>query len=132
MSFRPDESSTVLFTEKMFLQGAMLTAVGYGTQMVLFFLCISLLWRQRPKKTYLLLYATVIFILNTLNVASTAAFNQDAFISDRDYPGGPAQFENDQFFIPIDTLGNVSFMLANWAADGLMVRHSASLMCAKH
>jgi hypothetical protein len=44
-----------------------------------------------------------------------------SFIDNRLYPGGPSAFENDMFSIPPDELGNVTFVLANWFADALVV-----------
>jgi len=126
MSFSPDEPAPQIFAEQTFLQGLVLNAVGYGAQAILYAICMHLLWNRkksggRRMDYFLAIFATVIVILGTLNLASDAAFAQAAFITNRNYPGGPAQYENDFFYVPIDTLGNVSFMLSNWACDGLMV-----------
>jgi len=44
-----------------------------------------------------------------------------AFIDNRNYPGGPSAWEDSMWFIPVDTLGNASFTVANWFADGIVL-----------
>lgn len=45
-----------------------------------------------------------------------------------------ANFEEVMFSIPIDEMGNVAFVLANWFADALVVRHSlfSSIVVSRH
>ena len=125
MSFAPDEASDVIFAEKTYLQGTVLTGVSYGALFMLYCISMHLLWDRRhrhaPGNTFYMVYATFILIFNTLNVAGDTSFAQMAFIDNRNYPGGPAQYENDFYFVTLNTMCNVSYMLGNWLADGLMV-----------
>jgi hypothetical protein len=44
-------------------------------------------------------------------------FAPEAFIDDRDIPGGPTVFENVMFSLPIDMLANVIMVLNGWFCD---------------
>ncbi|KAG2039752.1 hypothetical protein BDR03DRAFT_991702 [Suillus americanus] len=125
-SWTPDESSETLLAEKGWLQGAVVSAVAYGIDVALYFMCFHLLFRQMNRMNYkkhlpLLIYITTTFILSTLFMAALADFTQLAFIQYRNYPGGPNAFENEMFGIPVDTLGNVSGFLTMMLSDGLVV-----------
>ena len=82
----------------------------------------------RPEKTrftHLLLgYTTILCILNCIYTGANASGLQQTFIDNRNYPGGPAAFEENMFSIPVDDLGNVAFNIANWLADALLVSQS--------
>lgn len=125
MSYAPDEPSEVIFAEKTYLQGTVLTGVAYGALFMLYCICIHLLWARKRRgirgSDLFLVYTTVIIILNTLNLAGATSFAQLAFIDNRNYPGGPAQYENDFYFVTLNTMCNISYMLGNWLADGLML-----------
>ncbi|KAG1739263.1 hypothetical protein EDB19DRAFT_1828845 [Suillus lakei] len=125
-SWTPDESSKTLLAEKGWLQGTVVSAVAYGINVALYFMCFHLLFRQMNRTNYkkhlpLLVYITTTFILSTLFMAALADFTQLAFIQDRNYPGGPNAFENDMFAIPVDNLGNVSGLVTMLLSDGLVV-----------
>ena len=47
--------------------------------------------------------------------------SQLAFINNRGYPGGPSVYEEQEFSIGVDEIGNVSYVLANWFADSMLV-----------
>lgn len=126
MSTKPDESSGQLFSEKTYLQGTVITGVAYGALFMLYCICVPLLWTRKrrgiQRSNLFLLYTTAVMVLNTLNLAGATSFAQLAFINNRNYRGGPAQYENDFYFVPINTMCNVSYMLAYWLGDALMVR----------
>ena len=96
--FSPDETPSELFDENMWLQGAMITSVGYGAVLTLYILVFYILvsrmdqWNRRSHIA-LLVYTTTQFILATLFQAANARFTQLAFINDRNFPGGPSGFE---------------------------------------
>ncbi|EPQ55666.1 hypothetical protein GLOTRDRAFT_10171, partial [Gloeophyllum trabeum ATCC 11539] len=64
---------------------------------------------------------TVMFILGTLYFASATRTNEMEFIENRNYPGGPVAWASAAFSIPINLLGVIVYVLANWLADGLML-----------
>lgn len=125
-SWTPDESSDVLLAEKGWLQGAVVSSIAYGIGVTLFFMCFYLLTRQITRKNYkknlpLLIYISIDFILGTIFMATLADFTQLAFIQYRNYPGGPSEFENNMFGIPVDMLGNVCGVLMMALSDALVV-----------
>lgn len=132
-SWRPDVPESQLFDEKTWLQGAILSAVAYGINVALFILTVSLL-RTRVKldikhnttqalrqRIFLLIYVCVMFVLSTLTVASQAEMTQLGFIDNRDFPGGPAAYEQLKFSSPISSLGNYCVALMTWFSDSLLV-----------
>jgi len=125
-SWRPNVPESQLFREKTWLQGPNLSAVAYGVNLTLFILNISLLKKrvkgQRSRQTlWLIIYLCVTFILSTLTVAGQAEMTQLSFIDNRDFPGGPAAYEQSQFSSPIGSLGNYSLTLMNWFSDSLLL-----------
>ena len=68
-----------------------------------------------------LIYSTLLFAFGTINLACSICFNQNAWINDREYPGGPFAYMIEQQSIPLLTLGNCASILASFLADALMV-----------
>ncbi|KAG2340469.1 hypothetical protein BDR05DRAFT_966731 [Suillus weaverae] len=128
MSNTPDESPAQLYAEKTWLAGSIVTGVGYGVVLALFWLCMRSLWyRTRVKDAdytrncFFLVYVCVMFILGSLFMGSISQFTQLAFINDRNFPGGPSAWEVEMFSISVDEISNVSFVLADWCSTALMV-----------
>ncbi|CAA7268541.1 unnamed protein product [Cyclocybe aegerita] len=133
-TWRPDVPASQIFEEKTWLQGSFLSAIAYGVVVTLFFLNLSLLlerlkkdpsnWRTSSRTRQnlaLIAYVGVMFILSTLTVASQAEMTQLGFIVNRNFPGGPAAFQNIMFSIPISRIGNVCFSLMNWFANCVLL-----------
>ncbi|KAF8055310.1 hypothetical protein FPV67DRAFT_1789038 [Lyophyllum atratum] len=126
-SWRPvEEFPGQLFTERTWLEGAILLGVAYGVELTLFAMCLNLLIRQTKRSNYILNipligYICSLFICGTIFMAAAANMARLSFVDNRNFPGGPAMFETIMFSIPIDNMGNVAFVVANWLADGLMV-----------
>ncbi|KAG2141384.1 uncharacterized protein EDB93DRAFT_631916 [Suillus bovinus] len=128
MSNTPDESPAQLYAEKTWLAGSIMTGVGYGVVLALFWLCLQSLWRRIRVKDadynrncFFLVYVCVMFTLGSLFMGSNSQFTQLAFINDRNFPGGPSAWEVEMFSISVDEIANVSFVLADWCATALMV-----------
>jgi len=100
--------------------------VAYGIVFTLFVLTFKQLIRTTTKYNYthrlcFIIYITLIFILGTLFIGAIAKMTQLSFIDYRLIPGGPAAFEEEEFSIPIDEISNVSYVIANWLADGMVI-----------
>ncbi|KAH0831410.1 hypothetical protein J3R83DRAFT_14080 [Lanmaoa asiatica] len=128
MSDTPAESPAQLFAEKAWLAGALITGIGYGVVMALFWLCFQALWNRLKRKDasyrrnlFFLLYVCIQFTFGSLFLGSNSQFTQLAFINYRGFPGGPSAYEKQMFSITVDEIGNVSYVLANWLADSLLV-----------
>ncbi|KAF5385551.1 hypothetical protein D9757_006746 [Collybiopsis confluens] len=121
---RPDESSSTIFSEHTWLQGAFLGAIAYGIEFVLYSMACQMLWVHRrryspsPRRNiFLICYISVIFILSTLYLVGLLEFTQLSFIDGRNIEGGPNNFEEVMFSLPIDMLANVIMVLNAWLCD---------------
>ena len=60
--------------------------------------------------------------MGTLNLACNTRITQLEFIDNRNYPGGPNAWLFTFYSDGVNTTGNVSYVIANFLADGLLVR----------
>lgn len=123
-SYAPDESAYQLFAEATWLQGAIVTSVFYGVALTLVFNCVRSLWyriRSRAsgyrRDIFFLGYVLFVFACASVYQVANAQITQLGFIDRRNYPGGPAAFEESNASIPI----NLTFVLMDWCADLLMI-----------
>ena len=97
-----------------------------GVHATLYFLCLTLLLEERKKKpraTWIwIAYITNLFILGTIGNGTNMFLQQDAFVNNRNYPGGPGQFEIEQYDLPYNAACTAVYIIGAWFADGLMVR----------
>jgi len=90
-------------------------------------MCLYLLLQQennassRRNRIALIAYVSIVFAFSTIFQACNVEFTQLAFIENREYPGGPAAYENDFWNIPVDAVGNVLFVLTNWMTDSILL-----------
>ncbi|KAI6015139.1 hypothetical protein F5J12DRAFT_904452 [Pisolithus orientalis] len=113
-----------LFAEATWLQGAIVTSVFYGVALTLTSMCVRSLWnriRSRgsgyKKDIFFLCYVIFVFACASVYQVANAQITQLGFINRRNYPGGPAAFEESNASIPI----NLTFVLMDWCADLLMI-----------
>ncbi|KAL4071732.1 hypothetical protein V8B97DRAFT_1943328 [Scleroderma yunnanense] len=123
-SYKPDETAEQLFSEAAWLQGAIVTSAFYGVALALSFMCVRSLWSRiriratgYKKDVFFLCYVVFVFCCATIYNIGNAQITQLGFIDRRNYPGGPAAFEESTSSIPI----NVTFILMDWCADLLMI-----------
>jgi len=128
MSDAPAESAAQLSAEHAWLAGALVTGTGYGIVVALFWLCFLALWNllkrkdaSRRRNLFFFFYICVMFVFGSLYIGSNSIFTQLAFINNRGYPGGPSAYEEQMFSIGVDEIGNVSYVLANWFTDSMLV-----------
>jgi len=125
MSFNPwgpNEPASTVLAEEAWLQGALVAAVAYGVLLVLFYQCFYLLLKQTRRSNFkakvpFLLIVFLIFMLGTFFTGSNFKFTQQAFIEDRNYPGGPNAYEN----LPSANLGTISYVILQWLCDALLL-----------
>ncbi|KAG6826140.1 hypothetical protein H0H92_000995 [Tricholoma furcatifolium] len=134
-SWRPDAPPGQLFAERTWLEGAIILGVAYGAELVIFIMCFTLLVQQTTRANFrkniaLIAYISALFICSTLFIAANSEMTRLAFVDNRNFPGGPSAYEELMFSIPVDNLGNVVFVIANWLADGLMVSAPSSSLWA--
>lgn len=64
-----------------------------------------------------------LFALGTINIICNLNFNQKAWIDNRNYPGGPLGYLQEQQAIAVDTVGNAAGCITTFLADGFLVSH---------
>jgi len=120
-----NETDAQIFTDIMDINGAGIAFVAYGVHATLFFLCLTLLWeerRKKPKATWAWIsYITMIFILGSIGNGANMFLNQDAFVNHRSYPGGPGQFEIEQYDLTYNAVDTVVYITGTWFTDGLLI-----------
>ncbi|TFK55089.1 hypothetical protein OE88DRAFT_1642333 [Heliocybe sulcata] len=119
-----NETALDIYNERTLLDGAIMTGVVYGIHFTIFVQTAYLLMKDLHRKSssqFFLAYIIVMFILGTLFVSSSSRVAQMTFVDDRNYPGGPEAWQEAAFSIPANLLGNITFTLANWLADALMI-----------
>ena len=127
-SWAPDEESATIFAEDMWLQGALLMCIAYGSTATLCIQCFAMLATKVPRRltlklsreVLLLAYVILIFALSTVLVGGTMKFTQQAFVDDRNYPGGPSAYETAP--VPLDALINDCITVSTFLTDALLVR----------
>jgi len=97
-----------------------------GMLAVLFFNCVATLLnpvyrRAKCIKWGLASYATVMFSLATVYVATNAYTLSNSYVDNRDFPGGPYVYQNAIAHEAISVVPRTAFRLNNWSADGLLV-----------
>ncbi|EED84966.1 predicted protein [Postia placenta Mad-698-R] len=110
--FKYLETAARLFAESTWLQGALLSNIVYGVELALFGICFKLLVQHTNRQNYrrqlfFLSFVTLVFILGTVFVYKTPLVAQRCL--------------GIRCWIPVDELGEVSWVVGNWLMDMLMV-----------
>ncbi len=95
-SWVPQETADVLYSERTWLAGMVLTAVGYGVVLTLYINCAHILIKNMRDNSYKakmfwLFYISLMLLFGTLYVAAAAKMTELSFIDYRLFPGGPCQ-----------------------------------------
>jgi hypothetical protein len=126
-SWNPADDKTVIFNDRTWFAGMVLSAVAYGIVFTLFVLTFQQLIRTTMKQNYtqrlpFLIYITLMFILGTVYVGSIAKMGELSFIDYPLFPGGPGPGS-----LPINIMAAVSYVIANWLTNLLLVRRQSIL-----
>lgn len=81
----------------------------------------------RFQSWFLVGFIFLLFLMGTINLACNTKMNQLMFIDNRDFPGGPNAWFFTNYNSGINTAGNAAYIIANFLADGLLVRQSRCL-----
>ena len=107
--------------------------VVLGIVIVLFFQCMEALLNppdreNRGMKWGLVAHTTAMFSFVTIYTAMTLNIQSISYIDNREFPGvgevlppGPLGYQFSIYSKAISIVPNVSFLLNNWLADGLLV-----------
>ncbi|KAJ7624296.1 hypothetical protein DFH06DRAFT_1059142 [Mycena polygramma] len=125
--FATQEDSESLWYEKSNYVSTHLAAMGFGIHIAVFTTVVYYTLRSRSlnDKSRLWIFwigfNTLLFALGTINLACSIAYNENAWVNDRNYPGGPFNYLIEQGNLPFVTLGNVASILASFFSDGMLL-----------
>ena len=149
--YAPGISYSLYISEKANLAGILIGATLYGMStcicvhllniplailgvvIILFFRCLGVLFSpanhtQGCAKWGLAIHTTVMFSLTTISTAMSFNLQSISYIDNLEFssvdgflPPGPVGYQLLIYSKAIDVVPNVSFMLNNWLADGLLV-----------
>ncbi|TBU39128.1 hypothetical protein BD309DRAFT_461539 [Dichomitus squalens] len=110
--------------ETYLLAGNFVVGVGYGLQLILWFLCTSYLWRQRSRSwkiIFLLCFLALLLSVETIYAIAEAHSIQLAYVNHRGYPGGPWQYQLDKQNTPTTVLLHTSLFTLTFLGDSLVL-----------
>ncbi len=125
-AYKPDEDAATIFQEDTWLQGALVMCIAYGSVATLaiqcFFMLVRGLTRAKFKRDFpLVLFVMIMFSLSTIFIGTAMQFTQQAYVDQRNFPGGPSAYEVLEFSLPIDSVANVTLVMSCFFADALLV-----------
>ena len=126
-SYAPDESQSTITQEETWLQGSFLSSLFFGIETTLCILAfLAILRRRTPKHSrmdiILLVYIAVLFAIVAASQGLLLQWIQIGFIAQRNYPGGPSAFFNNEWSIPSSLAETILTVVANWMMESLLVR----------
>ena len=135
-SYAPNESHSTIVQEETWLQGTLLSNFFFGIQTTLaVFAFLAVLQRRVQNRSRiqiaLLVYITILLALTTVSQALSIDWIQMAFITQRDYPGGPSMFLINEFAIPVNVGSTIFAVCANWIMESLLVRYWPKYACIR-
>lgn len=71
-----------------------------------------------------LIFISALFVLGTINIACNTKFSQMMWIDDRNIPGGPNAWLEEDYTTPVNIVGNAAYIFSNFLADAMIVSWS--------
>jgi hypothetical protein len=104
-------------------------STAYGIMFTLYLICcyfliLQMTHKEGPKQrsVFLICYITAMFIFGTIYVATTTQATMVSYVYYANFPGGPSAYNNLVLFsAPVGIINTVSYVLANWLADAMLV-----------
>ncbi|KAI0824112.1 hypothetical protein BC628DRAFT_1411068 [Trametes gibbosa] len=122
----PGESPADLWLERSNLVGAVLGAVTFGVHVAVFVQCLYFILpeavRRRTRTSWgLVAYVCATFILGAITLACDTRLLQLMFVDNRAFPGGPNSWLASHVEVAVKVVGNVSYIICVFLADGLLL-----------
>jgi len=117
------ESPTDYLLDKTFLASSYLSGMGFGAQFIVYLSCMQILWRKKPRRyltNFLMMYTTMLCIMNILFTGMTYLGAQLAYVNNRNFPGGVLAFIGASEVLPTNVLSITTLVLINNMCDGLL------------
>ncbi|KAF8984083.1 hypothetical protein BDQ17DRAFT_1499878 [Cyathus striatus] len=106
--------------------GAIISGVGYGIVCLICFQCVFFLSKstlaskeQRTRNIFLMFYTIAMLVLSSMAIAANAATTWNVIFDSTSF-----QLKNMNFFNVLGPVGSASFVLTNWASDGILIWRS--------
>ncbi|KAJ7691018.1 hypothetical protein B0H17DRAFT_935478 [Mycena rosella] len=130
--FATQEDPESLWYEQSNYVSTHLAAMGYGIHIAVFatvtyYILLSRSMSASRMWIFWLGFNTLLFAMGTINLACSIRYNENAWVNDREYPGGPFSYLIEQQSLPFMTLGNVASILASFLSDGLLLYRAGVL-----
>jgi hypothetical protein len=130
--FATQEDPERLWYEQSNYRATHLAAVGYGIHVAVFATVTYYTIQMRSAGKgrmwmFWLVFNALQFAFGTINLACSIAFNENAWVNDRGYPGGPFSYLIEQGNLPFATLGNSASILASFLSDGMLLYRAGVL-----
>lgn len=102
-----------------------ITGVSFGIVLCLYIVCLNTLIKDlktdgRRTACIGIVYTTVMLLLGAVYCASNARSTQEAYVDNKNFPGGPNAYANFIFDQPITIAGLIAFFGANWMTDAIL------------
>ncbi|KAF8992105.1 hypothetical protein BDQ17DRAFT_1332485 [Cyathus striatus] len=102
--------------------GAIISGVGYGIVCLICFQCVFFLSKsmltskeQRTRNIFLIFYTIAMLVLSSMAIAANADTTWNVIFDSTSFP-----LKNMNFFNVLGPVGSASFVLTNWASDGIL------------
>ena len=97
-----------------------------GIVIIVFFKCMAALLnpdyrRGEPIKWGIVSYTALMFSIVTVGTAAQFYVQSISYIDNREFSGGPLEYQLAIYSEAINVIQNVAFALSNWLADGFLV-----------
>ncbi|KAK7046425.1 hypothetical protein R3P38DRAFT_2506511 [Favolaschia claudopus] len=129
--FATQEDSETLWYEQSNYRATHLAAIGYGLHVAVFAAVTYYTIKMRASSNgmwmFWLIFNFLEFAFGTINLACSVTYNENAWVNDREYPGGPFNYLIEQGSLPFMTLGNSASILASFLSDGMLLYRAGIL-----
>ncbi|KAF8871575.1 hypothetical protein BD779DRAFT_1680274 [Infundibulicybe gibba] len=125
--YATDEDSKALWIEQSAYVSTHLAAIAYGFHAIVFAAVIYFMFRQEQsqqrhrRRLGWLIISIALFITGTVSLACSIGFNESAWVTERDYPGGASAFLQEEQHRTITVVGGVATVMASILVDGIML-----------
>ena len=115
------------------LVSSTIASTAYGIMFTLYLICCHSLMLQithkqeKRRSAFFICYITAMFVFGTIYVATSTHGTVVSYVYYANFPGGPSAYTNLVLFsAPVGIISNVSYILANWFADAMLVSSNLS------
>lgn len=117
------ESPEMLWFEQAAHAGTYVGAAAFGIHATIFSIAAYYILKAKfsIRGTLWLVYLVVLLILGAINLSCNINFNELTWIDERNYPGGPLGFINEQQALPVNSLGNAAANAITLLVDSLII-----------